>query len=349
MSKIAVFTDIHFGEHQDSKAHNEMCIEFIEWFITQAKDQGADKIIFMGDWHHNQSRIGSETLNYSYKGCQLLNDSGLDTFFIIGNHDILYKDTRQIHSLPFLSDFPNIIEVNDAQSYDDVSGKKWLMVPWVTPNDDLSEHLQTNYDYVFGHFEFPGFMMNEMYKMPDRVGKMKADVFTKPKFVFSGHFHKRQSYKVKGGATVWYVGNAFPHNMSDAGDRDRGMMILDQSIDDVSFINWPDMPTYDKVKLSELLENPDNYGSRATVKVIQDIVLNETERDEMRTALTETVGIGRVSIDPAQPEEFKELEIDHTEKETLNEKVEQFLSEQDWNSIIEGSSSERMITLYSRG
>ena len=69
-------------------------------------------------------------------------------------------------------------------------------------------------------------------------------------YVFSGHFHKRQSK-----ANVWYIGNAFPHNYADAQDDARGMMVLEWGEDPI-FHSWPNQPLYRVHKLSDILENP---------------------------------------------------------------------------------------------
>jgi hypothetical protein len=69
--------------------------------------------------------------------------------------------------------------------------------------------------------------------------------------VFSGHFHKRQS---KGNVT--YIGNAFPHNYADAGDDERGMMILEWG-GKPEYLTWPDQPIYRTYKLSQIIDTPD--------------------------------------------------------------------------------------------
>jgi hypothetical protein len=70
--------------------------------------------------------------------------------------------------------------------------------------------------------------------------------------VFSGHFHKRQTSK-----NVTYIGNCFPHNYADAGDDDRGMMILEWGKEPV-YKSWPGQPLYRVYKLSQIIDNPDH-------------------------------------------------------------------------------------------
>ena len=86
--------------------------------------------------------------------------------------------------------------------------------------------------------------MNEVVECPDRGG-LHADMFVNCEAVFSGHFHKRQTKINSNGIPVTYIGNAFPHNFNDVGDRDRGCMILEWGKDPV-YRNWEEAPNYNR-------------------------------------------------------------------------------------------------------
>ena len=53
-----------------------------------------------------------------------------------------------------------------------------------------------------------------------------------------------------------YIGNAFPHNYSDAWDDDRGMMILEWG-KQPEYYAWPGQPTFRTVTLSRLIDEAD--------------------------------------------------------------------------------------------
>lgn len=242
-SKVAVFSDIHYGLRNNSRDHNHSCEEFIKWMIEQARSQNIKTCIFGGDWHHVRSAINISTLNYSVSGLKLLNDYFDNVIFIIGNHDLFYRDKYEIHSLPYITQFSKIKIIDTITEIDNIA-----FVPWLV-GDEWKRVQEVKSPYMFGHFELPTFKMNAMVEMPDH-GLLNSGHFQNQQQVFSGHFHKRQN---KG--KIWYIGNAFPHNFADAWDDDRGMMIWSPG-NTPQFINWPDAPKYRTLNLSQVVENP---------------------------------------------------------------------------------------------
>jgi DNA repair exonuclease SbcCD nuclease subunit len=105
--KAACFTDIHFGLKNNSRQHNNDCETFVKWFIDEAKKFGAETCIFLGDWHHHRSSINISTLNYSISNLKRLSENFEKTYFITGNHDLFYRDKREISSVIFADELPN--------------------------------------------------------------------------------------------------------------------------------------------------------------------------------------------------------------------------------------------------
>lgn len=288
--KLAAFSDIHFGEHGNSKEHNLECLEFIDWFLEQSTD--CDVLLFGGDWHHHRHQVGSETLKYSYEGVRRLAETGKEIWFIIGNHDLPYLERRDVHSIPWLHSFKNIRVIDKPETVGN-----FLLVPWVNTDDDLDAIRKTKAQYSFGHFEFGGFTMNEAYQMPFRENHLQADDLQQLEYIFAGHFHIRQQRKLKSGTQVHYIGNPFPHSFSDVGDRRRGMMTLENG-GKPQYIDWADMPTYDRILTSQMDAQIPLLGRRAHVEIIQDVEMGPTERDELRAFLLQEVGVRAATINP---------------------------------------------------
>jgi hypothetical protein len=140
--------------------------------------------------------------------------------------------------------FPNIVPIRELHTEGDVTIMPWLI------GDEWTTVKQLKSRYIFGHLELPHFYMNAMVQMPDH-GQLQSEHFINQEYVFSGHFHKRQSQD-----KIHYIGNSFPHNYADAWDDARGMMILDW--DGVpKYIDWPDCPKYRTIKLSRLIDEKD--------------------------------------------------------------------------------------------
>jgi DNA repair exonuclease SbcCD nuclease subunit len=224
--------------------HNHDCEEFVNWFCETAKAQGCETAIFLGDWHHNRSTTDVSTMNYTVSNLEKLSQSFEKVYFILGNHDLFYKDKREINSIEFMRLFPNIVPIRETLTEGDVTIMPWLI------GDEWKQVPKIQSRYVFGHLELPLFYMNAMIQMPDH-GQLQGDHFVNQEYVFSGHFHKRQT---KGNIT--YIGNAFPHNYADAGDDDRGMMILEWG-GKPEYHTWPDQPVYRTFKLSQIIDNPE--------------------------------------------------------------------------------------------
>ena len=242
--KAACFTDIHFGLKSGSRTHNQDCENFVSWFCDTARAQGCETAIFLGDWHHNRSTTDVSTMNYTLSNLEKLSQSFEKVYFILGNHDLFYKDKREINSVEFMRLFPNIVPIRELYTEGDVTIMPWLI------GDEWTEVKQLKSRYIFGHFELPHFYMNAMVQMPDH-GQLQTGHFQHQELVFTGHFHKRQQ---KG--NVVYIGNAFPHNYADAGDDDRGMMILEWG-GKPEYHSWPDQPIYRTYKLSQIIDTPD--------------------------------------------------------------------------------------------
>ena len=271
--KAAVFTDIHFGLKSNSLVHNQDCLNFVDWFITKAKEENCETCFFLGDWNHHRASINIHTMQYGLRALEKLSAAFDVVYFIPGNHDLYYRDRRDIHSVEWAKHLPNLTIVNDWFEQDDV-----VIAPWLV-GEEYKQLTKMKSKYLFGHFEFPKFYMNAMVEMPDH-GEINDSYVSTFETVFSGHFHKRQSRK-----NIWYVGNAFPHNYSDAGDDARGMMILEWGVDPV-FHSWPKQPVFRVYKLSDVLDNPEGLLlSNSSVRVHLDIDISYEEANFIRETL----------------------------------------------------------------
>ena len=183
-------------------------------------------------------------MNYTVSNMERLGQAFERVYVMMGNHDLFYRDKREINSMEYCRNIPNIQIVNDWLLTDDVA-----IIPWIV-QDEWRQIKDLKQRYIFGHFELPYFKMNAMVEMPDHGG-LNANHFPNQEYVFSGHFHLRQQRE-----NVHYTGNAFPHNYADAWDDNRGMMIFEWG-SKPQYIAWPDAPSFKTINLTKLIEDPD--------------------------------------------------------------------------------------------
>lgn len=294
------FTDIHFGRKSNSPEHNQDCLDYIEWFINQVKKYECDYIAFLGDWNENRSSLNINTLNYAYQGAKLINNIGLPVYFLIGNHDLYYRNSREIHSVIHHDQFDNFQLIEKPTVIDDILGKVFFC-PYLFHEEykDLTEYLTI--PIWAGHFEFKGFIVTGYnVKMP--TGPDPKD-FKKPKKIFSGHFHKRQKQ-----GNVQYIGNCFPMDFGDVHDNKRGMMVYDHENNKTIFEDWKECPKYTKTKLSILIEDSDKILSPKThVSCIVDVPLEYNENHNLKKQLTIHYDLRQITMEET-PDISKALE-----------------------------------------
>jgi hypothetical protein len=311
--KAACLTDIHFGLKSNSIEHNQDCIDFIDWFITEAKKNNCETCFFLGDWNHHRASINIHTMQYGLHALEKLNASFDHVYFIPGNHDLYYRDRRDIHSVEWAKHLPNVTIVNDWYKESDV-----VIAPWLV-GDDYKKLAKMGGKYLFSHLELPNFYMNAMVQMPDH-GELNDDHVIGFEQVYSGHFHKRQARK-----NIWYMGNAFPHNYADAGDDQRGMMILEWGQDPV-FKAWPKQPLFRVYKLSEILENPEGLLlPRSSVRVHLDIDISYEEANFIKETLVPKHQLREMALIPMKLEQHQ---LDLAPGEIKFESVDQIIMDQ---------------------
>lgn len=306
--KAAVFTDIHYGMKGNSRVHNQDCEDFVDWFIKTAKEHGCETGIFCGDWNHNRNSLNLTTMDSGIRSLEKLGVA-FDQFFIFaGNHDLYYKDKRDVKSTEFAKHIPGITVIDEIYVKDDVA-----LVPWLVGEEwRRIEKIQAK--YLFGHFELPSFYMNAMVQMPDH-GELKAEHFKNQEYVFSGHFHKRQRQ-----GKIHYIGNTFPHNYADAWDDDRGMMILDrENNQEPKYINWPDCPKYRVVKLSQLIDEKDTLlKSKMYLRVNLDLPISYEEANFVKETFMNEYDCREITLIPQKQLEEINTELDISQFESVD-------------------------------
>ena len=272
LNKSLMFTDIHIGRKNNSEQHNQDCVNYINWMISQIKaDSNIDHIIFLGDFFQTRSAIDISTIKYGQEICKLLNDLNLPIYMIIGNHDLYRKHSRDIYSTIMFTEFSNFIIIDEPQFRQEIGAGSFLC-PYIFKHEyhEIKELKQSN--VVFAHAEFNNFCVTGYYRVKNENGP-EPDQFKGPKVIFSGHFHQRQI-----GDNIVYIGNTFGFDFSDVDDNEKGVCVYDHNTEKYEFINWDDSPRFTSLKLSDLLSKIESgtkiFKDQTSVNCIIDIPLS---------------------------------------------------------------------------
>lgn len=240
-SRVAIFSDIHIGVHQNSKYWHEVSWKWAEWYISELKKKKITDIIFCGDYFHTRDEVSVDTLHFGSKLLELFKEFNL--VMLVGNHDCFLKDSSEVNSISPYSNWSNVTIVDKPltiQSFD----RKINFIPWGIKLDQISES-----DITFGHFEINLFKMNTFSLCDD--GFLAEDLLQKSPLIISGHFHLRD-YREYSSGRILYVGNPFQMDFNDAGTT-KGYYILDLKTLELEYTENNISPNHQNILLSNLI------------------------------------------------------------------------------------------------
>jgi DNA repair exonuclease SbcCD nuclease subunit len=238
--KIAIFSDLHLGKHNNSRDWHRVAIDWCDWFITELRQRKIKDVIFCGDWHDNRSEISVHTLDVS--GMLIDKFQEFNLHMVIGNHDIPYKHGTEVNSVSIYSNRPNI-RIYTQPYYVTAFDRVLCFTPW---GSDIT--MLQKCDVLFGHLEIQTFKMGPV-RVCDK-GWTASDLLKKCGLTFSGHFHIRDEKKYKEGSII-YTGNPFQMDFGDRSDT-KGFYVLDLDTLTYEFINNTVSPEHYVIKLSHL-------------------------------------------------------------------------------------------------
>jgi len=320
IKRTAVFTDIHFGKRSNSIVHNQDCLDFLSFFSERVKEDGKiTHLVFMGDWFENRNAINVLTMDYAHQACSILNGLGLPIIFIIGNHDLYHRESRKVFSTRIFDEFKNIQVVSEPTVIDET-----LFCPFLFREEYSQLAKYNNLPIWYGHFEFRNFMLTGSNMIMDKGPEHTQ--FKGPTYIFSGHYHKRQAVD-----NVVYMGNCFPTDFGDAGDNERGMMIVDHETMDVDFIDWAECPTFVKTTLNKVATGEVAIKEGARVRCLLDLDITYSEAQTLKEEFTKAYNLREFVIEENMFEkkdalmEGGDIELDDLELSGLDETVKLLL------------------------
>jgi len=296
--KIALITDTHWGARNDNVIFSNYFRKFYDnIFFPLLEERNIKTLIHLGDVVDRRKYINFKTANDLRENfVERLWKMGVDTHFIIGNHDIFYKNTNDINSMTELFTTPDGLYepwVYSSPREVDFDGTKIIMMPWIT-SDNYTECMdaikKSSSQIMMGHLEISGFLMNH-----NQVCDYGVDMNTFSKFdlVYSGHFHHKSTQ-----GSITYLGNPYEITWSDYNDA-RGFHIFDTKTRELEFIQNPyhmfHKIYYDDTKETFETIKEKNY-EKYTGSIVKVIVVQKQNPYWFDTMLDELYKVEAVDI-----------------------------------------------------
>jgi DNA repair exonuclease SbcCD nuclease subunit len=320
MSKIAIFSDPHFGSNKSSEIVLESQKRFLfNQFFPYLREHEITQIFCLGDIFDNRVAVNTKIWNEVY---DIFNNE-FEYHVLVGNHDSYGNSNLKINSLKFLRKFSNVMvyeKIQEIQMFD----KKILMVPWIFDNDKFLEDLKNyNSDIVCGHFDVNGFSMSgKLSNAP-----LTIEHFSKFKKVFSGHFHSAQSKKYNDTEFI-YCGSIIQNNWGDC-DQKRGFYILDTSDLSYEFIENTQSAKHIKVEFGTDITSYDLKNNFVKIFVKESQTSDESKLEEYTQKISDS-GIANLNtvIIKENLELDNDIEIDER-GQSLLELIKEYLQIQE--------------------
>ena len=330
--KYVLFTDIHFGCKGNSDEFNQQCLDFLDFVEEKTADMEIDGAIFLGDWYHNRNAINVKTLKYGIEGIYKLGNIGQgNSYMILGNHDLYYRDRRDVSSIVIPEGDIGVQVIDEPLMIDNM-----LLCPWTTSDEKLSEVI-ASYEpsYVFCHPEIPSFSFNKSSKYE---GEFDPQEYSGPKRICCGHFHMRQEKN-----NITYIGNCFSHDFSDVNDwHNKGFAILDTKTNKIEYFEWEDAPKYCVSKISQL--NSIEFGSNMYLKLINDVNMKPLELNKLQEQLEQIPTIKDCMVYPNELAIVKEA-VEESKIENI-ENIDTLITELLSSLDMENINSSDLVNLY---
>lgn len=271
-----LLADLHAGVKSDSEIFLSSFKNIFEKFIPEiieTKQLNNPTIFILGDLFNDRNYLSSKTINVVldvFEKCKL------DMKILLGNHDIFYKNHRDINSLKILQDkFSNIKIISDITKLT-INDRKVVLSPWLVNGEETRELFSEKADLCFTHAEINGFEVVSGHRESNGLGQnLFEDNF---KLTFSGHFHIRNQI-----GSITYLGNPYQLNWGDAG-LSKGAYLLDFETLKYEFIENKYAPKFQKIYLSKIKERQVNLKADIPgnfVKLILDSDLTSSELDKL--------------------------------------------------------------------
>lgn len=269
--KYIITTDTHIGRKNDSLSEIKQTSSFFDWVIEISKEKNIKSFIHLGDWNHNRRSIAIPTLVESTNIVNKIINHFTDTYILIGNHDLFYKNTLYPHSMEVFKsidvpDLHNLYIIESPTVIDNI-----VLIPWLIYNTDYNDIVNNKYNvkYAMGHLAINNIIMNRS-EVRSKNDTLNVSDFKNYDLVLSGHYHQYGEYK-----NITYIAAPYHMDYNDYGNR--GIYIFDSENGNMEFVEYTGAPKYFVVD-AENYDSSIIEGNNIKLEFYNNLGLNEISR-----------------------------------------------------------------------
>lgn len=223
MALIAMPTDTHAGVRNDNPAFQMYQKKCWDWFFAYIDAYDIKHVIHLGDIYDRRKYVNfmsAKRLREDF--LEPLEDRGIETHIIVGNHDMYYKDTHEVNALEeVVRGRYNNINVHSVPAVVNIDGLDIQLMPWITDSNReaaMEAITKPKAPILMGHLELNGFTMHRG-QISDHG--LLRELFDKFDAVYSGHYHHRSTI-----GNISYIGAFGEYTWHDYNDP-RGFSVFD--------------------------------------------------------------------------------------------------------------------------
>ena len=254
MTKVAIVTDLHIGVRNDSPVFYDYFKKSFDWFFEYLDNNNIKHCIVAGDLVDRRKYINILTAKRLKDDLLTpLEDRGIETHIIPGNHDCYWKNTIEVNALDeFVTGRYKNIKTYTTPTTITIDGFDIFLLPWITKEAEKESYEaieKSKASLCVAHLELDGFEMQKGM-LSDHGWNHK--IFRDFDHVVTGHYHHRSVRD-----NIHYIGALCEHIWSDYNDP-RGFVVFDTETRVLDFHRNPfrvfHMVAYDDVKNPDILE-----------------------------------------------------------------------------------------------
>ena len=250
--RIWMVSDSHLGCRSNSVLWLQIIEDyFFNFFIPLVKKEykEGDVLYHLGDVFDNRQSVNLAAQDLAIRVFEKLGEIFPDIHIIVGNHDIMRKNSNEISSVDCLKYLPNVNVLKEPKilKYKDAT---CLLMPWRRNHEheiETLDNIKDKIDYMFCHTETRGVQISPSTKHLHDGGN-EVGIFKRFKRVYSGHIHYRQDKE-----NFVLVGNPYQMTRSDR-DNQKGIYLLDLESGNHTFFENKLSPVFLRYYINEILE-----------------------------------------------------------------------------------------------